>query len=304
MSWQRGQRELTALKVGSAVILGAAILIFGLLWGQDLLRAGRMNHITILFDDGFGLNTGDPVLVAGVKKGQVVEISLTPGNLVAVRMMIEEDVPIFTSSLFTIESEGIIGSRYINVTANPGGTILAEGDTLHGLNAASLNDIFRNVQRLIIRVEDLTGAVQDIVTDEEVRRRVRETFDNFGQTISLLNQVMIDNQDQVSRSIESLGSVVNNINQALIQNMDDLENALQSITLAGEEFSRVAVSIDTLSHSVSGVVSRFRAGEGTIWRLAESDTLYRNLFTTVARLDSLIADIRNNPKKYFTIRIF
>jgi len=304
MSWQRGQRELTSLKVGSAVILGLAILIFGLLWGQDLLRAGRMDRITVFFEDGFGLNTGDPVLVAGVKKGQVAEISLTADNLVAVQMMIEDDVPIYTSSLFTIESEGIIGSRYINITANPGGTVLAEGDSLHGLNAASLNDIFRNVQRLVIKVEDLTGSIQDIVTDEEVRAQVRETFNNFGRTIELLNQVMIDNREQVGASIENLSSVVDNVNRALIQNMDDLELALQSVSMAGSEFARVATSIDTLSGSVSGVVNRFRAGEGTIWRLAESDTLYHNLFTTVARLDSLIADIRNNPKKYFTIRIF
>jgi len=304
MSWQHGQRDLTSLKVGSAVILGLAILVFGLVWGQDLLQAGRTNRITVFFEDGFGLNTGDPVLVAGVKKGQVAEITLTADNLVAVEMMIDEDVMVYTSSLFTIESEGIIGSRYINITANPGGTVLAEGDTLVGLNAASLNDVFRNVQRLVIKIEDLTGSIQDIVTDEEVRRQVRETFDNFGRTISLLNQVMIDNQDQVSASIENLSSVVDNVNRALVQNMDDLERALQSFTLAGNEFARVAVSIDTLSHSVNGVVDRFQSGEGTFWRLAESDTLYRNLFATVARLDSLITDIKNNPKKYFTIRIF
>ncbi len=304
MAWQRGQRELTNLKVGSAVLLALLILIFASLWGQDLLRAGRTHRITVVFDSGFGLSTGDPVLVAGVKMGQVSRISLTGDNRVAVELRIDNDVEIYTTSLFTIESEGLIGSRFINVTSIPGGTVLAPTDTLFGGNAASLNDIFRNIQRLAGRVDELIVTIQAVLTDDEVRQKISQTYDNFNQTITLLNQVVIDNQDMVRESIENLGSVVANVNQALVNNMDDLELALKSVRGAGDQFSVATTTVDSLSGALRDLVVRFTAGQGTFWRVAESDSLYINMITTFAHLDSLITDIMENPKKYVKLSIF
>ena len=304
MAWQRGQRELTNLKVGAAVIFGLLVLILGSLWGQDMLRSGRTHKVTVVFESGFGLSSGDPVLIAGVKKGQVSSIELTSDNMVAVEMRIDNDVQLFTSSIFTIESEGLIGSRFINVTADPGGILLAPTDTLRGGNAASLNDIFRNIQRLSVRVEELIVTVQAVLTDEDVRQKISQTYDNFNQTINLLNQVVVDNQDMVRESIENLGSVVANVNQALVDNIDDFQGALQSIKGAGDQFTKATTTIDSLSGALRDLVERFAGGQGTFWRMTESDSLYVQMITTFAHLDSLITDIKNNPRKYLKISIF
>jgi len=142
----------------------------------------------------------------------VSRITLTGDNRVAVETIIENDIQLYTSSIFTVESEGLIGSRFVNVTANPGGTALAAGDTLFGLNASSLTDIFRNVQRLMVKVEDLTASVQTVITDSTIRARIGATFNDFSRTIGLLNEMMVDNQGLISASLENLGSVVTNIN--------------------------------------------------------------------------------------------
>lgn len=304
MSWQQGKRDLTSLKVGSAVIIGIVILVLGLLWGQDMLRAGQMNKITVIFESGFGLSSGDPVLIAGVKKGQVSRIALTSDNRVAVEMIIENDIQLYTSSIFTIESEGLIGSRFINVTANPGGTALAPGDSLYGLNASSLNDIFRNVQKLMVRVDDLTASMQAVITDSTVRARIGETFDNLSLTIDLVNQMMVENQGLIRTSLENLGSVVTNINTAITENTDDFEAALISVTNATDGITGVATTIDSLSGALRVMVERISAGEGTLWRMAESDFLYNQIVLTVAHLDSFLIDIMANPKKYIRFSIF
>lgn len=304
MSWQQGKRDLTSLKVGSAVIIGIVILVLGLLWGQDMLRAGQMNKITVIFESGFGLSSGDPVLIAGVKKGQVSRIALTSDNRVAVEMIIENDIQLYTSSIFTIESEGLIGSRFINVTANPGGTALAPGDSLYGLNASSLNDIFRNVQKLMVRVDDLTASMQAVITDSTVRARIGETFDNLSLTIDLVNQMMVENQGLIRTSLENLGSVVTNINTAITENTDDFEAALISVTNATDGITGVATTIDSLSMALRVMVERISAGEGTLWRMAESDFLYNQIVLTVAHLDSFLIDIMANPKKYIRFSIF
>lgn len=304
MAWERGQRDLTAIKVGFAVLISLGLLVYGLLWGQDLLRTGQNLRAIAVFESGFGLSTGDPVLVAGVKKGQVASIVLTPDNRVAVEMRLDDDVLLDTKSLFTIESEGIIGARHVNITARGGGRPLAPGDTLFGVNAASLSDVFRNMQVLLIRVSDLTSAVEGIITNEDVRAKIARTFENFNHTIDLLNSVVADNQEMVSKSLEELGVMVQNVNQVLDENRDDLQAALNSIASAGNQFTRAAGTIDSLSGSLVKLTERLTAGKGTLWRLTESDSLYVRFAGTLAHLDSLITDIKNNPKKYFTIKIF
>jgi hypothetical protein len=190
------------------------------------------------------------------------------------------------------------------VTANPGGTVLAPGDTLYGLNASSLNDVFRNVQKLMVRVEGLTASVQAVITDSTVRARIGETFDDFSRTIGLLNQMMIENQDLISTSLEDLGSVVTNINSAIAANVDDLENALVSVKDATDGITGVATTVDSLTGNLRDMVARFSAGQGTFWRLAESDSLYNQIVVTVAHLDSFLLDIMTNPKKYVRFSIF
>ena len=304
MSGERGQRDLTSLKVGMAVLIGMALLAYGLLWGQDLLRTGQNLRVSVVFDSGFGLSTGDPVTVAGVKKGQVEEIQLTLDNHVVVLMRLDDDVRLNTASLFTIEAEGIIGARYVNITGQVGGRALADGDTLYGVNAASLSDVFRNMQVLMVEVSELTRVVQSIITDEEVRTRIATAFNNFNRTIDLLNSIVSDNQDIVRQSIADLGTMVQNVNQVLADNADDLNSALKSIDGAGVEFGKTAGTIDSLSGTLVVLTQRLAEGQGTIWRLAESDSLYFEFRTTLSRLDSLIADIKANPRKYFTVKIF
>ncbi len=304
MAWERGQRDLTTLRVGAAVIIGVLILVFGLLWGQDLLREGSTYRVVVLFESGFGLSTGDPVLIAGVKKGQVTDISLTPENRVAVQMRLDQAVRLDSASLFTIESEGLIGARFINVTARPGGRAITAADTLIGINGASLNDVFRNMQLLMIRVGDLTASMQAVITDQEVRARIAVAFENFNRTIDLLNQVVVDNQGMVGESLANLSEMVANVNQVLENNTGPLHSALTSVGEAGQQFTRIATRIDSLADTLQGLALRVTGSRGTLWHLAESDSVYFQLALTLAHMDSLISDIKNNPKKYFTIKIF
>ncbi|MFO7768795.1 MAG: MlaD family protein [bacterium] len=304
MAWQRGKRDLTSLRVGAAVLIGLTVLIFGTLWGQDLLRSRGTYSLTVLFESGFGLKAGDPVLVAGVKKGQVTGITLTGDNRVAVEMRIDEDVRFSREDQFMIESEGIIGSRYINVISGGEGQVLAENDTTTGVNAAGLNDIFRSVHSLMEEIGDLSSDMRSVINDEDLKSQLKETYDNFNRTIDLLNQAMVDNQDLIKDSLDRLGSVVDNVNRALVANSDDLEAALKSLKTAGDEFTQVAGTVDSLAFELLTVTGRVGEGEGTLWKLAESDSIYHQLSGTITRLDSLITDIKNNPKRYLTIRIF
>ena len=108
----------------------------------------------------------------------------------------------------------------------------------------------------------------------------------------------------VSESMSNLSGMVTNVNSVLDDNREPLRGALTSVGEAGEAFQQVASRIDSLADTLQEVTDRLAASRGTIWRMAESDTLYVNLSRTLASLDSFITDLRENPKKYFTIKVF
>ncbi|MEO0131516.1 MAG: MlaD family protein [candidate division WOR-3 bacterium] len=83
-----------------------------------------------------------------------------------------------------------------------------------------------------------------------------------------------------------------------------LQNKLDSVvktlsfplTTAAEGFSRLTVKFDSLRN--------FFIQEGTITKLIKSDDLYEEIRRTNNELNELLVDIKRNPQKYFTLKLF
>ena len=52
------------------------------------------------------------------------------------------------------------------------------------------------------------------------------------------------------------------------------------------------------------VSDQVESGQGTLGRLVAEDDLYIRLENTVIEVDSLIADIKANPRRYFNFELF
>jgi hypothetical protein len=64
---------------------------------------------------------------------------------------------------------------------------------------------------------------------------------------------------------------------------------------------RAALTLTGASGSLETVLGRVERGEGTLGQLSTSDSLYVNMNSTVAALNELITDIREDPRRYFTV---
>jgi phospholipid/cholesterol/gamma-HCH transport system substrate-binding protein len=52
------------------------------------------------------------------------------------------------------------------------------------------------------------------------------------------------------------------------------------------------------------VLTQFENSEGTVGQLLADPTLYRNLNTLISNINQLVQDIRSNPKRYLSVKIF
>jgi phospholipid/cholesterol/gamma-HCH transport system substrate-binding protein len=73
----------------------------------------------------------------------------------------------------------------------------------------------------------------------------------------------------------------------------------------------IAANLDTTSKRASNLVTGasnlmngIERGEGNVGKLMKDTLLYSDLHRLISQADSVLADIKANPKKYINVKIF
>ncbi len=92
----------------------------------------RSYSLTASFDDASGLRKKAPVRIAGVKIGELQAITLDEETYQAITQVIiyDKTVKIPQDSSISILTEGILGSKYVQITPGYSEKMLTNGDTI------------------------------------------------------------------------------------------------------------------------------------------------------------------------------
>jgi phospholipid/cholesterol/gamma-HCH transport system substrate-binding protein len=119
---------------------------------------------------------------------------------------------------------------------------------------------------------------------QESLLQVNALADKLDRTVSELN--------------EELPSILHNVSSATA-NFDTLGCELRQAQLQ-ETLGKASAVVD----SIQTLVNALNGTQGTAGRLINSNELHTRLEQTLAEVDSLVADIRENPKRYINIKVF
>lgn len=130
------ENRLEAL-VGAVVLAGA--LGFGVYAAQasGLGQSSQGYDLTASFRSVEGISTGTDVRLAGVKIGQISDMSLNPATFRAdVTLSFADGIAIPNDSAVAIASEGILGGSFVEIV--PGGSLdnFAPGDEIEDTQGA------------------------------------------------------------------------------------------------------------------------------------------------------------------------
>jgi len=130
------------LVVGAFVLVGIICLGYlSIKLGKLEIIGGNLYNIDAEFDSVSGLKPGATVEIAGVEVGRVKAITLK-GDRGVVTLSIRNDVKLFSDSIASIKTRGIIGEKFVSLSAGGGGEVLPAGgkirDTESGLDLEAL----------------------------------------------------------------------------------------------------------------------------------------------------------------------
>ena len=125
--------------MGLFVLLGIGAIAYLSLavGGASLQRRGGLVLIAN-FDELGGLKTRAPVVISGVKVGQVRSIALADDYRARVTLDLDPTLKLPADSSASIVTAGLLGDRYISLQLGGDPKLLANGDTLSFTESAVL----------------------------------------------------------------------------------------------------------------------------------------------------------------------
>ena len=271
--------------VGIFLTVAAAIALLGTLW---LVRGGLSSGYPLnsRFAWGQNLKPGQQVLLAGVAVGAVADVKLRDDGFLDVVLRVDDDVKVPRSALASVKPVGIFGDAAIALTPKgPSPQSYSAGDTVTvGPSDTDIQAIMNRVDSIGATVQTMTKAINaDLIASGGIKDMRRS----------------LANAAELTRSAARLSLQLNAIaaeqNRNLTATMASLRRAVSAVDSA---------KIDSTSRHANNIIAGLERGEGTAGKLLKDTLLYSDLRGLVTQADSVMADLKKNPKKYINLSIF
>lgn len=279
------------------------VLILGLGGTLWIARGGlsRGYEMYAKFPWGAGLKVGQPVLLAGVNVGFVSEVDLDPKGTLLVKMSIKKDYKIPINTTATVEANGIFGDQLIALKPLRATTeSLPEKDTIPtGVAAPGVAALMAQADSITRDVNLLTTSIRREFVDSggirEIRglmRDVTKLMAQFAAVAAHQDKELTATQAQLRRTMAMIDS-------------SKIDSTLKNFRSASANIELLTRNLDSTRVAVNGLINKVNTGDGSVSMLLnDKGQLYGKLNGVMAQLDSVLADLKKNPKKYINLRIF
>ncbi|MFC7347523.1 MlaD family protein [Chryseobacterium zhengzhouense] len=306
-------KELKAGLIALLAIVGFVIL-FQFMKGRSLFTTDNIFYAK--YDNVEGLTQSAPVSINGLKVGQVDKIipqTTKDGKIhFVVKITVDNNFEFSKNSNLEIFEPSLMGGKEMRVNLFYGGPTAKDGDTLKGafklgmMNSLSsqVGPVKDQLQTVLHRVDSLMANANQVMNAQN-REEIKILLHNLNKTVGALET-----------TAGSVNKLVGNNDPKLQKVLDEASLTMKSGKVTLDKYGNLAESIDTkqLNQTIANldqtvgklnsVVAGIDRGEGSLGKIMKDDQLYNNLNSASTNLNSLIEDMKANPKRYINFSVF
>lgn len=288
--------------IGLCVILALGVLIFGVnyLKGVNLFKAS--NYYYAEYTNAAGLQVSAPVSLNGFKVGQVRAINYeydNPGH-VKVELALDKALRVPVGSKAVIEQD-ILGTSTIVLHMTQASEYEKVGSTLASETAKGLMDnvsqnIMPGVSAIFPKIDSLLTSINALVSDPALAASVKR--------LDAITRNLESTMVQINRTTAALPATMGNVN-AITGNLNTVSSdlAVFSGELKEMPVDSIMDNVNALSANLRALSAELNNPNSTLGLITHDRALYDNLNGAVASLDSLLIDVKKNPKRYISIKL-
>ena len=321
--------------VGLVLFMGLATAVLGTLWLQGWEWGRNVVPVEAVFRDIGQAGAGNVVKMRGVRIGRITEVSVLPGGeLVQVVLRVDGDIPLPQDAAVVLAPESMFGDwqaeivprsefPHFDFAERPG------SDVLPGYALPDISRLTATADRISENLADLTDRI-GIAFSEETAQNLAMTIQNIQEVSDRLSE-LIEQQaatfGEVAAGVEDATGEIGRAAASTRTAFDRLDTILAAGELEGllADLRQVASGLDGLaeeaaatSREVGGMAGRAesafdrldeilelaQSGEGVLGRLLGDPALVDEVEGTLAQLQLLLEDVRENPRRYLRLSIF
>lgn len=290
------------LIIGLCVLIALLVLFFGInfLKGVNLFKAANYYYAT--YTNAAGLQQSAPVTLDGFKVGQVREINYdytNPGH-VKVELSVDRELRIPKGSEAVIEQD-LLGTATVVLHLSDakeyeevGATLLSH--TQKGMLDNVTSTVMPQLGSTFAKIDSLLVNLNALVADPALAKSVGRL-----DAITLNLEVTLR---QLRASAGALPPVIKNVD-GLTSNLNTVSSDLAVVSGKLKE-----APVDSLMNNITSISANFKELSATLNNpdsslglITHDRELYDNLNNCAASLDSLLIDVKKNPKRYISIKL-
>ena len=327
--------------VGATVLAAIVMLVAGSMWISQV-RIGRSDRIAEARFRTIGqLQSGNPVVLRGVRIGRVQAITLGANNWVNVQFRLDPKTvlparPVALISSTTLfgdwgvaivsredlpddpevrrqvaEAAGVGTDRWPGATLPDIGQLTAQAGRIAGdiaLIAARVEDAFdtssaRRLRGAFLDLSNLSRRLSQVVTQQQ------ETMVRIGSNLDTGSTALVRGAQALARTLSRADSATSREQlQRILTHTDSITTALRDVAanlrgVTGAAASQQA-AIARIIANTDSALARVQAGQGTLGLLSRDTALYHESVQAVRTLREMLQDMKANPRRYFSFSVF
>ena len=288
------------VKIG---IVAVAVLLMAwagirFLSGLDVL--GRSRTYTAHYEQVNGLQDAATVVISGVKVGQVTGVALNTeqgGVDITLSISSEYDIPVDSRAM--LFSAGLMGGKSIEIKLGEAKECLESGDTIQtGVTLDMFDTLANELGDIKVKVSDL--------------------LDNLNQTIGGVDSLIDNNSKNLTKAVANLNAIMADLNKSNI--IENIDSFCATLNQNGAKLDNIVTDINTVTkalneqnagekltkaiNQINDLLTKVNSGKGSIGNLVSDEKLYKELAQASQNLSLLLADLKENPKRYINVTVF
>jgi phospholipid/cholesterol/gamma-HCH transport system substrate-binding protein len=293
----------TEIQVGLTVLVALALLLWGVTWLKEFSLAQRVRIWHVAFSQAGGLGKSDEVQVNGLRKGEVRDIRLS-GDHVLVDLALSSDIGLTDQSRVAIRNVGLMGEKQIAVDFKPTGRVYTERDTIIGVYEAGMGEVMAGLGGSVDVLNRLVSQLDRVATMMSETGEFGQTLRNFRDTSQELKQAVLENRRALRSTLSDFSASARTMKSLTTDKEAELRASVDHLASAAKNLDQLSTRFDSLRVVLQSTVRKVDRGDGTLGKLVNDDKLYVEMNSSVKAIRALLEDIKANPKKYLTVKIF
>ncbi|MEZ3519001.1 MAG: MlaD family protein [Muribaculaceae bacterium] len=292
--------------IGLSVILAIGVLITGIDYLKGINIFQPTNSYEVYYSNAAGLEKSAPVMLNGFKVGLVRDVSIDYAKPDKVKVVLALDNSLHLPDGTTAQlGSTLLSGAMINLIVGSGPGVVAQGSVLPATESADMmtalqEEVLPAVSGIIPKIDSLLYNLNVLVADPALLSSIQRLDGITGNLYAASGSL----NSAVGAVNGQLPAIMRNASHASVR-LDTIADNLAALSadLRTLPLQSTMANVERVTANLEAFSAQLNNPESTLGRLTTDPQLYNQLNRVTADVDSLIVDIKRNPKRYISIKL-